>query len=107
MLALVRLWGLRASHAELAEIGARLGADVPFFLIGGTAFGTGTGASISPLADAPAARLLIVTPAVRVATNRAYAGLNAPALTTNPQEPKLTVLRAEERLSRFGVGSLH
>lgn len=107
LLALVRLWGLDASRAELAEIGARLGADVPFFLVGGTALGTGTGASIRPLADASPARVLIVTPAVRIATGRAYASLNAPALTTNHQESKLTVLRAEEDFDRYGVRSLH
>ena len=36
-------------------IAATLGADVPFFLVGGTALGLGRGDEIYPLADLPAA----------------------------------------------------
>jgi 4-diphosphocytidyl-2-C-methyl-D-erythritol kinase len=47
------LWGLGMSRDELAEIGARLGSDVPFLLYGGTALGTGHGESISPVLARP------------------------------------------------------
>ncbi len=46
----------------MVEMGARLGADVPFFFTGGTALGTGTGTDIAPLADAPRRHLIVVTP---------------------------------------------
>ena len=68
LLALNRLWNLGAGARELSELGARVGADVPFFLTGGTALGTGTGADVEPLEDAPKMPLVIVTPGVRVAT---------------------------------------
>lgn len=79
--ALATLWEIETDAGELAEIGAPLGADVPFFLTGGTALGTGTGTSIRRLADAPKLHLIIVAPGVHVSTAEAYGALGAPALT--------------------------
>lgn len=42
------LWGLGLGREELLELGAELGADVPFALTGGTAIGTGRGDRLSP-----------------------------------------------------------
>lgn len=42
------LWGLRLDRAELHDLAAGLGADVPFSLVGGTAVGVGTGSSLTP-----------------------------------------------------------
>ncbi|HKR01010.1 MAG TPA: 4-(cytidine 5'-diphospho)-2-C-methyl-D-erythritol kinase, partial [Pyrinomonadaceae bacterium] len=81
LLGLAHLWGLRTSRRELTEIGANLGADVPFFLTGGTALGTGLGTEVSPLAEVAAEHLLIVKPEAKVQTAEAYKALNSPALT--------------------------
>lgn len=81
LLGLAHLWRIKIEKRELEEIGARLGADVPFFLTGGTARGTGLGTDISSLADVPETELLIVKPQVGVHTAEAYKALNAPALT--------------------------
>ncbi len=43
------LWGLDIGRGELAQIGAEIGADVPFALTGGTAVGTGRGDRLSPV----------------------------------------------------------
>ena len=43
------LWGLEMGRGELAQIGADIGADVPFALTGGTAVGTGRGDRLSPV----------------------------------------------------------
>jgi 4-diphosphocytidyl-2-C-methyl-D-erythritol kinase len=94
-LALSRLWDLKTDASELSELGARLGADVPFFFTGGTALGTGTGTDIEPLEDAPKAHLVIVTPAVRVSTAEAYEALGAPALTKAEGLVNLSVSRTE------------
>lgn len=48
LLACDALWGADLGSAELQRIGARLGADVPFALMGGTAVGTGRGDRLSP-----------------------------------------------------------
>ncbi len=81
LLGLAHLWRIETTRAELEELGAQIGADVPFFFTGGTALGTGLGTEISALTDAPESHLLIVTPDVKVSTAEAYRALNAPALT--------------------------
>jgi len=83
LLALNRLWRLGLGDRDLTRIAARLGADVPFFLTGGTAAATGTGSDIQSLLDVPKQWLLIITPNASVATATAYAALNAPSLTTS------------------------
>jgi 4-diphosphocytidyl-2-C-methyl-D-erythritol kinase len=93
--ALTTLWEIEAGAGELAEIGARLGADVPFFLTGGTALGTGTGTDIRPLEDAPKMHLVIVAPGVQVSTAEAYGALGAPALTKVEPLVNLSVSRTE------------
>src|SRR5262249_25080840 len=52
LMALARLWG-GAPLTLLREVGASIGADVPFFLSGGTALGLGRGEEIYPLVDLP------------------------------------------------------
>lgn len=80
----------------LQAIAGGLGADVPFFLIGGTAVGSGRGDVISPLAsEVEAENLLIVTPEVSVSTALAFAALNARTLTSDEQKHNLTVCRNE------------
>lgn len=75
LLALNRLWKARLSPGELLGLARRLGSDVPFFLVGGTAIGVGRGEEIYPLPDRPAPDLLVVTPRTRVNTTKAYASM--------------------------------
>lgn len=72
LLALNRLWKLELDLASLSRIGARLGADVPYFLHGGTALGLGRGDDIYPLADMPPVHVVILRPGFGVATADAY-----------------------------------
>ncbi|MGH9815177.1 MAG: 4-(cytidine 5'-diphospho)-2-C-methyl-D-erythritol kinase [Candidatus Acidiferrales bacterium] len=59
---------------RLLEIAASLGADVPFFLLGGRVLGVGRGDEIYPLDDLPPQTLLVVSPAeITVPTPDAYA----------------------------------
>jgi 4-diphosphocytidyl-2-C-methyl-D-erythritol kinase len=95
LVALANLWGIETNVRKLTEIGARLGADVPFFLTGGTALGTGVGGVIRPLEDAPKMHLIVVTPGVRVSTAEAYKALGAPALTKPDTVVNLFVSRTE------------
>ena len=75
---------------RLIELGASLGADVPFFLLGGRALGVSRGDEIYPLEDIPRQAVLIVMPrGIRVPTADAYRWLGAPALTKTAATPKL------------------
>lgn len=106
LLALSRLWNLHATFDDLSEIGARLGADVPFFLIGGTAFGEGTGTILRQVKDVVAEHLLIVTPPVHVSTARAYKSLNARVLTNENAEVILPVCDKTVEFSPFSSNAL-
>jgi 4-diphosphocytidyl-2-C-methyl-D-erythritol kinase len=70
--ALSRLWG-GAPLALLRDLAAGIGADVPFFLSGGTALGLGRGEEIYPLVDLPVHWVVIVRPPYGVSTAEAYA----------------------------------
>lgn len=95
LLGLAYLWRIETTASELTEIGASLGADVPFFFTGGTAEGRGLGTQISPLADVYETHLVIVTPGVKVLTAEAYKALNAPALTKANGDIMLSISRAD------------
>jgi len=94
LLALNRLWEIDVSRSELGAIAAELGADVPFFLYGGTAVGTGTGSTIEPVDDESFPWMLVVTPRVDVSTAAAYSMLSVPTLTKLEAESTLTNYRS-------------
>ncbi len=75
LLALPVLAGSRPDLPTLIGLASRLGADVPFFLLGGTALGIGRGSEIYPLPDAPSHPALLVAPALHVSTAEAYRAL--------------------------------
>ena len=75
------LLGRSPGRKELAALAAELGSDVPFFLHGGTALGTGRGEIIEPLSDpvAPPLELWLAVPPVAVATAGVFAAHRIPA----------------------------
>lgn len=101
LLALAHLWQIETTKRELTEIGAKLGADVPFFITGGTAVGTGLGAEIESLPDIPKKLLLIATPRENVSTADAYRALNAPPLTNENAKSILKICRSEAQTGDF------
>lgn len=66
------IYGLGMSVEELREVGAMIGADVPFCLSGGTALGRGVGEILSPLPAPPAHYLLVVKPLGGAITAEVY-----------------------------------
>jgi 4-diphosphocytidyl-2-C-methyl-D-erythritol kinase len=77
LVALNRIWGLGLPRHDLARVASGLGADVPFFLVGGTAIGMGRGDEVYPLEDASRLGLVIIKPAFAVRTADAYGWLDA------------------------------
>ncbi len=84
--ALCRVWGFRLHPRELARLAAGVGADVPFFLVGGTALGLGRGDQLFPLPDLPRRTVVIARPAFGVGTAEAYGWLAADR-DAHPPEP--------------------
>jgi len=82
LLGLTRLWRLDLDIAMLHRIAAQMGADVPFFLVGGCALGSGTGVDILSLPDTLTKHLLVVTPNATVSTSAAYNAFDVSALTS-------------------------
>lgn len=81
-----QLLGLGHSRERLMEIGTRLGADVPFFLLGGPALAEGIGERLTPLEGIPCAWIALINPSFPVSTAWAYGQLKL-SLTTNATIP--------------------
>jgi len=67
------MWELDWPAERLAEVGATVGSDVPFFVYGGTAHCTGRGEVVEPLRDLREARLLVLLPPVPAIANKTAA----------------------------------
>ena len=75
LLGLERLTGNRLEPARRWALAARLGSDVPLFLLGGRVLGCGRGEEVYPLEDLPERQCLVAFPGFAVSTARAYAAL--------------------------------
>jgi 4-diphosphocytidyl-2-C-methyl-D-erythritol kinase len=78
--ALDRMWETGLSTAQIADIGARLGADVPVFVHGSSAWAEGVGEKLEPVALPADSWFLVVFPGVHVPTRDVF---QAPELTRN------------------------
>lgn len=67
-----RLWGLNYSPKRLAEIGARVGSDVPLFFENGFALGSGRGEVTAPIEGVPPFAVVIVKPPFGLSTAAVY-----------------------------------
>ena len=88
LMGLNRILRLNLSKKRLMEIGARIGADIPFFILEKTAIATGIGEKLQPLEIRPSVWFLLVNPGWEVSTKWAYEGLNF-ELTKQPFHIKL------------------
>ena len=76
LLALNDLCSLNVSQDELMKLGATLGADVPFFVFGRSAFATGIGDHLQALTGVPPLNMVLINPAFPLSTAAVYSGLN-------------------------------
>lgn len=79
-----QLWDLGLHEDQLLKLAARLGADVSFCLMGGTAIARGVGEILTPLPPAPAFGVVLVKPAFGVSTAEVYGGLDLANLGPRP-----------------------
>jgi 4-diphosphocytidyl-2-C-methyl-D-erythritol kinase len=85
LLALNELWQLDLPEAQLCELGVKLGADVPVFLRGRSAWAEGVGEILTPV-ELPVAFFLVVTPPCFVSTKEVFSQEN---LTRNSPAIKM------------------
>lgn len=91
-----RLFELRLRKTKLAELAARLGSDVPFFIYGGLARAQGRGEIITPIPSRLARiPLVIVYPGFPSPTAKAYQALGAPSCIKKAGGPTATNLAAK------------
>ncbi|MBQ3524143.1 MAG: 4-(cytidine 5'-diphospho)-2-C-methyl-D-erythritol kinase [Clostridia bacterium] len=72
-----KIFNTNLSTTQLAEIGAKVGADIPFSLTGGTAIALNTGNVIAPVKDLPECYIVLCKPDQDVSTPEAYAQFDA------------------------------
>jgi 4-diphosphocytidyl-2-C-methyl-D-erythritol kinase len=88
LLALNRLWGVDLPRAELQTLGLALGADVPVFVFGRSAFAEGVGEVLTPWTPAPASYVVLIPP-VHVSTPAIF---THPGLTRNTPSIRIAAL---------------
>ena len=79
-----RLFGLGFPAEELMRLGAKIGADVPYCILGGTALAEGIGEILTPLRDIPDCAVLLAKPPARVSTKEVYEALDAAEIAGHP-----------------------
>lgn len=72
LLGLAKLWNLDTSMSKLAEIAARLGSDVPFFLFGPSSICTGRGEIVQPIPPPACRGCVLILPRIAVPTPAVY-----------------------------------
>ncbi|MDE5863602.1 MAG: 4-(cytidine 5'-diphospho)-2-C-methyl-D-erythritol kinase [Lachnospiraceae bacterium] len=79
-----KLFGLGLDKEELMKEGVKLGADVPYCILRGTALSEGIGEVLTPLPPIPECYVLIAKPPISVSTKFVYEHLDAQGLTVHP-----------------------
>lgn len=92
--ALNRLWELNLAQDELAGLALKLGADVPFFLQGGTALARGLGELLSPLPKPPGLWVVLYKPNLGVSTAEVYQGFRSQLIRQRPDTTGLVAALA-------------
>lgn len=78
------LYSLGLSEAQLCERGVKLGADIPYCIMGGTALAEGIGERLTRLPEAPQCSVLLTKPWIDVSTAFVYGHLRADELQDHP-----------------------
>lgn len=79
-----RLFDLNCTLEELMELGLKLGADVPYCVMGGTALAEGIGEKLTALTAAPECHVLVARPDVHVSTKYVYEHLDGAGIKEHP-----------------------
>lgn len=78
------LFGMGYAIPQLQTLGVRLGADIPYCIVGGTMLSEGIGEVLSPLPAPPEAFLVIAKPEINVSTAFVYGNLHLDSVQSHP-----------------------
>ena len=98
------LYGLNLSDNKLCELGAKLGSDIPFCLLGGTMLATGRGEVLKRLPDMPETWVVLVEPRISVSTALAYQNYDEQGAERHPDNE--AIQKEIARGNRNGVAKL-
>jgi len=98
------MYGAGLSDGKLMELGAKVGADVPFCVTGGAARCTGTGTEVSPAPMMPECWLVVCKPPAGMSTPRAYALLDQYPLSSTQATPRMMDALEAGNLRRVAKG---
>ena len=82
--ALNMLYNAGLSEQQLCELGLKLGADVPYCILGGTYLAEGIGENLSPLPPMPNCSILLVKPPINISTAAIYEKIDSEDITVRP-----------------------
>ena len=84
LFAINKLFNLGLSNRELMEQGVKIGADVPYCIMRGTALAEGIGEKLTRLAPMPFCHMVVAKPPINVSTKMVYDSLDSGAITKHP-----------------------
>nr|MDH3162195.1 4-(cytidine 5'-diphospho)-2-C-methyl-D-erythritol kinase [Bacillus licheniformis] len=99
-----RLWDLKLSMNELAELGAEIGSDVSFCVHGGTALATGRGEKIRHIETPPHCWVVLAKPTIGVSTAEVYKRLKVDEIE-HPDVQGMIASRLKRRIFKKCVTS--
>lgn len=101
-----KMFGLGLSAQELMERGVKIGADVPYCIMRGTALSEGIGEILTPLPPIPQCQVLIAKPGISVSTRFVYEHLDAASLRPEDHPDIDAMIGAIKRRDIYGTAAL-
>ncbi len=92
--ALNELFSAKLTERELCRIGRKVGADVPFCIVGGTCLAQNIGDVLSPLDDIPPCYFVLAKPKMGVSTKEAFASFDNASYIRKPKKDKMLIAAA-------------
>lgn len=83
------------TERQLCRIGKKVGADVPFCIVGGTCLAQNIGEVLSPLEDIPKCYFVLAKPSIGVSTKEAYESFDNAGYIKRPDKGKMLIAAAE------------
>jgi len=98
------LYDLQMREEKICELGARLGSDIPFCIMGGTMLATGRGEKLTRLSDMPETWVVLAKPRISVSTAWAYQNYDEQGAEKHPDNE--AIKRAITRGNRKAIAGL-